>query len=77
MVAGCCHRKMKETSCLLGAEPVAGKSTVKEAIHLCKNPPHTNPTGLRRAVVYQPIQRFPSRVKFTEFGIKRLARLRR
>lgn len=32
-------RKMKEKSCLLGVGPVAGKSTVKEAIYLCKSLP--------------------------------------
>lgn len=32
-------RKTEETSRLLGVGPVAGKSTVKEAIYLCKSLP--------------------------------------
>lgn len=50
-------RKMKETSCLLGVGPVAGKSTVKEAIYLCKSLPVTDSPGPRWAIVDQPMQR--------------------
>lgn len=43
-------RKMKEKSCLLGVGPVAGKSTVKEAIYLCKSLPVRDSLGARRTV---------------------------
>lgn len=39
------RRKMKETSCLLGGEPVAGKSSVKETVCLCKARPVTDSPG--------------------------------
>lgn len=51
------RRKMKETSCLLGVEPVAGKSTVKEAIYLCKSLPVTDSPGPRGAIVNRQRQR--------------------
>lgn len=41
---------MKEKSCLLGVGPVAGKSTVKEAIYLCKSLPVRDSLGARRTV---------------------------
>lgn len=54
---GSSGEKMKETSCLLGVEPVAGKSTVKEAIYLCKSLPVTDSPGPRGAIVNRPRQR--------------------
>lgn len=41
---------MKEKSCLLGVAPVAGKSTVREAIYLCKSLPVRDLLEARRTV---------------------------
>lgn len=57
----CCQRKMKETSCLLGAEPVAGKSTVRETIYLCKNLPVTDSPGAQGSNRSSAVtEKFPS-----------------
>lgn len=50
-------RKMKETSCLLGVEPVAGKSSAKETVYLCKARPVTDSPGPGRALVNQEMHR--------------------
>jgi len=69
----CCQGKMKETSCLLGVEPVAGKSSVKESINLCESLPITDSTVAKMRccqLANARVMRFSCvmRVKLTEFG---------